>query len=454
VARTDQSLRNISNALGIIQNSPDDWTAEASKMGQYYHNALLNICAVSSSDGSGGVFRPRNPLILTPFPIEVRFPHTEEAGPDSGRTVAGLLRPLLAKDPAYETDSYMTNRPPLWQRAWVLQERMLPTRLLMFSDSQMSWLCGCDEASEMLPEGQPRRKEGSEENKKLRAAILGILEIPSPLSNPVDPTTDNDWQRQDMQRLYNAWYDLVGTYTKCGLTFSSDIFPAIGGIASRLGHTLGDEYVAGLWKGDLHRGLLWSAVSSTQRLDGLREYRAPSWSWAALPATCSFVVRGTILHDIDMRPFEIQEARAETDGRDPYGQVRSAWLSIRGHLKKADVVSTAAVDREDKLKRVVEKRLRYVDNLFDLDAGVSLGSYIADNKELDGLTDVWCTPVISCRSFFDKSGKSRDWYGLVLVPDPGGRVDGSRQCFRRVGHFTIWAFDWFSGCESAEFSII
>ncbi|KAK0702060.1 heterokaryon incompatibility protein-domain-containing protein, partial [Lasiosphaeria miniovina] len=213
------------DSLCIIQDSAEDWPIEAAKMGQYYSNSLLTISAVSAPGGDHGIFCSRNPHVLTPCP---------------------------------------THRPPLWQRAWVMQERVLPPRLLMFSDAQMSWLCRSDHASE--------------------CALLS-----SATGDRISLISLDIGTGSELEKLHNAWYDLVTDYTKCGLTVKSDIFPAISGIASTLQRAIaGEQFVAGLWRSDLARGLLWSAVDSTKSMPDLREYRAPSWSWASLPGPCVF----------------------------------------------------------------------------------------------------------------------------------------------------------------------
>ncbi|KAF2264371.1 HET-domain-containing protein, partial [Lojkania enalia] len=196
------------DSLCIIQDDPNDWAFEAAKMGSYYLNSLFNIAAVSASGGSEGCFMEYNLVKITPY---------------------GYIRPKL------------------WQRAWVLQERLLSPRLLLFSDTQMSWLCRTEEASERVPEG-----------------------------------TSNIGSEEGLTDLYNSWYDLVMLYGKCDLTVKSDIFPAISGIARGIGRATGDEYYAGHWKNDFHRGLLWTAPDSTVSKAELRGYRAPSWSWASI----------------------------------------------------------------------------------------------------------------------------------------------------------------------------
>lgn len=62
---------------------------------------------------------------------------------------------------------------------------------------------------------------------------------------------------------------IISNYTKRKLTFHSNIFAALAGVASILQDDIGDRYLAGLLEGDLLRSLLWrvkipsSAVSAS-----------------------------------------------------------------------------------------------------------------------------------------------------------------------------------------------
>jgi hypothetical protein len=80
-------------------------------------------------------FLKRNQLELSPCPVSLKFPPHED---EEDGILSGFLRPVFNWDPSEETHQYRAHRPPLWQRAWVVQERMLAPRLLMFSDVQMS----------------------------------------------------------------------------------------------------------------------------------------------------------------------------------------------------------------------------------------------------------------------------------------------------------------------------
>jgi hypothetical protein len=53
------------------------------------------------------------------------------------------------------------------------------------------------------------------------------------------------------------WYKLVDLYSQRDLTYPSDVIPAIRGIARTIEDRFGHQFVAGLWMGDLKRGLLW-----------------------------------------------------------------------------------------------------------------------------------------------------------------------------------------------------
>ncbi|KAL5331591.1 hypothetical protein ACEPPN_001125 [Leptodophora sp. 'Broadleaf-Isolate-01'] len=75
------------------------------------------------------------------------------------------------------------------------------------------------------------------------------------------------------------WGSIMWNFTRCAITFPSDRFPAISGLAREVYRHTDWAYVAGLWKEYIHLGLLWSTrdVASPAK-----EYVAPSWSWASL----------------------------------------------------------------------------------------------------------------------------------------------------------------------------
>jgi Heterokaryon incompatibility protein (HET) len=430
------------DSLCIIQDCSEDWTNEASKMGEYYKNSLFTIAAVSAPDGSSGCFVNRNPLALTPCPIDIHFPGITE-------TVASMFVRLNTDwDPVDRTSGFQ--RPPLWQRAWVVQERLLSSRILRFSDMQLSWICRTEEASERVPEGTSRLIETADGGRVLRHALLGLKKftltdiVDDKLSSEVNPASGTD---AELMGLYNAWYDLVTLYGKCKLTKEADIFPAISGVATAISNSTGDKYVAGLWQHDLHRGLLWTAPDSTNALTDLRKYRAPSWSWASLKGTCNFHVR-QILQSSRVRTglFTIERAQSHASSKaNPFGEIASGELRIAGLLKCAH---PKGVDGEQAFRQISQDEDRQ--SLFDLEQGVPVGFYYPDNIDRKYLAEIWCSPVITEeRGGYPSGGHRIDAQCLALYPL--NKVDS---IYMRVGFVWVQDFSWFNGLTKSLFCII
>jgi hypothetical protein len=86
------------------------------------------------------------------------------------------------------------------------------------------------------------------------------------------------------QAPYKTWYELVRLYTSRKLTFDKDRLIAAAGLAQSFRTAHPGEYLAGIWKGDLPRGLLWDlgpASRSEEVFHRPGESQMPSWSWAA-----------------------------------------------------------------------------------------------------------------------------------------------------------------------------
>jgi hypothetical protein len=52
-------------------------------------------------------------------------------------------------------------------------------------------------------------------------------------------------------------------YSKASLTHTEDKLPALSGLAKVFMLHLDDQYVAGLWRGDILRGVLWALMDDT-----------------------------------------------------------------------------------------------------------------------------------------------------------------------------------------------
>lgn len=110
------------DALCIMQDSGDDWRAEAARMQDVYSGAAITIIASESPKTSAGIHASRPPISYTPC----QLPFGEESV---------WLRPSIrnAIDASYSD--------PVQTRGWTLQEGLLAPRTLFFHKDQMVWEC-------------------------------------------------------------------------------------------------------------------------------------------------------------------------------------------------------------------------------------------------------------------------------------------------------------------------
>lgn len=91
---------------------------------------------------------------------------------------------------------------------------------------------------------------------------------------------------EDIETLAgDRWQNIVSEYSRRALTFATDTLPALSGLAAKWssmnvldGYHV--NYLAGLWRRNLDRDLLWKYRDSLDN-DRPPDYIAPTWSWAA-----------------------------------------------------------------------------------------------------------------------------------------------------------------------------
>ncbi|OCL01472.1 HET-domain-containing protein, partial [Glonium stellatum] len=249
------------DSLCIVQNNEEDWLQEAALMGKVYERGLCNIAATASAEEIGAMFVERDPALNSSILLTI-------ASQKHMQTCYCVTSRLWEK---------MVCQAQLNQRGWVLQERVLSSRTIHFA-SQLFWECCEFQACETYPGGIPTSELRPDPPSGLKALVRPRLSLGT---------------SQESVHLHQAWKYLVEAYSLCKLTVTSDKLLAISGIARQIARPLGDEYLAGVWKGDLARELLWavpyhpdsgnpaSILEGPQRFRP-KEYRAPSWSWASL----------------------------------------------------------------------------------------------------------------------------------------------------------------------------
>ncbi|KAF9697045.1 hypothetical protein EKO04_005105 [Ascochyta lentis] len=153
---------------------------------------------------------------------------------------------------------------PLLDRGWVLQERLLPTRVVYFGKNQVLWHC--------------RQVSWSE--------ALASIELCSPPPTPSGQDGQHFIQdifmgKSSSYEARDSWIQICEQYSRLSLSKPGDKLVAMSGIAGVFGQQKekDDEYLAGLWKSELPYGLLWYSKKCTRQPP---VYQAPSWSWASL----------------------------------------------------------------------------------------------------------------------------------------------------------------------------
>jgi hypothetical protein len=383
------------DSLCILQDSPADWKEQSSQMPDIYKNAFVTIAAASTKDCLGGILGVRD-WVPASRPYKLLVENENEDAP-------GEVFIDFCIDRNHKTDAKTktNNVNYLAYRAWCFQESLLSHRLLTFDRLQMSFTClryGLSEDREIVPAVA----------KEYRNTFLHSFR--GPLLDDANA----------LQSALQSWYNVLADYTNRNLTFPSDKLVAISGIANVVGCFMRDDYFAGLWRKSLPQSLLWSpydeedlpnpgytATPSTQ-------YRAPSWSWASVDSRISsFLCRAVPSQPIFATVLNIS---TELSGPDPYGQVKSGRLTIRGPLKKFYCgFKLSSWPQQPRLWWTPEGLEEFRDT-------TDISHCVFDYESLPDGSPLWCLQITRI-------------YGLILLPRLGSRSSANE--FTRVGIFHL-----------------
>ena len=160
---------------------------------------------------------------------------------------------------------------------------------------------------------------------------------------PLDKTLVPESWETGYEASYSRWFEIVKDFTGRNLTVQADVLPALSGLAAAFQNLLRDEYVVGLWRRDIVRGMCWirtsfpcrdhAAIAAENK--GRKDF-LPSWSWAS-------AIGGRVsnsLEDERVWPLETLEETAscvdvhvESKFADPFGQINDAWVMIKAPFR-------------------------------------------------------------------------------------------------------------------------
>jgi hypothetical protein len=316
------------DALCILQDGKE-WSEEASKMNEIYGGSTVTLVIASSNSVKDGFLKKRD---LNYIPVT----YSTDLAEDS--------RAKLFISPEWD-DSEREYNGPWSKRGWTMQEGLLPNRLLHYTASQIVWKC-CEE--QRFERGVTERVEDriSETLTYSDHIAFGsgfLWQLPAFLKfkrfkNYLPISLD--YPLMSDPETFRLWYDLVEDYTHREFTKISDRLAAISGLARIYGSVIRNPtYMAGLWKEDIIRGLLWHVEGTTivpkRSADNspTSNEAFPSWSWASVRYE---VVKHDLKTDNSLRALsEIENIQTElVDPRDPFGAVESGNITITGPLRR------------------------------------------------------------------------------------------------------------------------
>jgi hypothetical protein len=267
------------DALCIIQSgfgSSEDWQSECGRMQDVYSNCVINLSLAQAAHPGQSCLRGYTFDSALPFAADILF-----TPPDHGLKETHTYTILYCdyfKEALYEQ--------PIGSRAWVMQERLLATRILSIGHGELFWDCQqLPHASESLPCGFAPCGDSMRDtlSRKVELSIHSIPETPD---------------SGDMEEI---WSKILIEYTARKLTYpQADKLMAISAIATRMGAAMNDTYLVGHFRKTLPRSLNWWAdrrsparlrakervvqrlpKTLSQMLDG-SWIVTPSWSWASM----------------------------------------------------------------------------------------------------------------------------------------------------------------------------
>lgn len=284
------------DSLCIVQDDVDDWSREAKQMYNVYGNATLSIIATSPE----GLFFERKVSDFfrsragrQPLQRTYRLPGRDGSLYDIHAVPKG----------AHHDNTNINDLVPhgnLFTRGWVLQERLMCRRAIVFGEHELLWSCDHRNICEC---------SGSVVTRFRDVHLLNRSEYRESLRRG--------------EQSPSLWRRVVQEYASKALTFESDRLPALSGLVKQYRPDFATQYVAGCWKDGIVETLVWCGGSKPLSQND----STPSWSWAGACPNVKFP-------GVDMRIFEdvvqLDKVTSTLATSDPTGQVKDGSLSLTG----------------------------------------------------------------------------------------------------------------------------
>lgn len=285
------------DCLCIIQDSPSDWEAEAAKMSGIYLGSLLTVSLSSCVSAETGCFNHKSQRIVESEDFHRKWITVDTKSKD-GRSTRLYITPETEPPKLFDDE---VRHGVLSQRAWVLQEHIMPQRTLYITSKQLFWEC--------------RHCRLSEDNFPQQQAdwLYPICNYGFPL---------------DATAVIEMWYKrVVEDYTRRQLTYEKDRLVAISALARATYLNRHIDYVAGLWRDCIVPGLLWRRSGPGYKS---KTYSCPTWSWASQSSAVTYENATPSVYTTQPSEYfpRVQNVSWDTKPENPFGDVLFAHVDL------------------------------------------------------------------------------------------------------------------------------
>jgi hypothetical protein len=309
------------DALCIIQDSSSDWVNESARMRAVYENAVVTFAAMDSPNANHGLFSSLHRYSKR-FDLKLEG---EASAPVFVRNAKSRSRTSCVvheRTPEPYAPGDNTNHDSLKARGWTLQEITLSTRIIWFTECELSWSCLMHRACECDIHGNTWNLVDLFDHSLNSYPLQNVLSV-------VDISMD--WMK--------FWRHIVQEFSRRGLSVSTDRLPAMSGIAQAFHTRVGGDYLGGIWSVDLANQLLWAHADELwtttpgplelpARYVPAEQY-APSWSWTSITRPVAY--EGVVPSRRFKWLWTIMDAEFHATGSDQYGP-GTGVLTIEGTL--------------------------------------------------------------------------------------------------------------------------
>ena len=225
-------------------------------------------------------------------------------------------------------------------------------------------------------------------------------------------------------KIHRCWVTVLLKYTLCSLSFNNDKLAAIEGLVDQMAKATGGQYLAGLWKDQIHTNLLWRRFALENARS--RPARAPTWSWASLdgpvllPDPLSSDDTAVLIGKL------LSSSVTPSDGNGP------SDIICQGELRFSTILYSITHYISDSARQYPKNPGHRIFEVEVQGRMIKGDAEFDDPQDDEGLsTDISCMPLIIDR---DEEDDSTLTMGIVLRS-----VNSRKNIYERVGCFDISA---------------